>query len=132
MDDFTKNISDKVARIEKEGTPVRGLATCGRLFVEKAYKSTVSTFSPVQVQNLFAERVNLFSKSLNIFKKNNQVCCVLLFVYNNGWALIRLHPNITVHIYIFMHLELRGLLFSVPLNCRRSHYCSCCRSHSDE
>ena len=73
MDDIKKNISDKAAHLEKEGTPLRGLITCSRLFVEKAYKSTVSTFSPAQAQNLYAERVSLVSRSLHVFKHNNQV-----------------------------------------------------------
>jgi hypothetical protein len=73
MNDITKNISDKIEHFEKEGTPVRSIATCARLFLEKAYKTTVAAFSPVQAQNLYAERVNLAAVSLETFKKKNKV-----------------------------------------------------------
>mmetsp|Transcript_5741 Transcript_5741/g.9356 ORF Transcript_5741/g.9356 Transcript_5741/m.9356 type:complete len:137 (-) Transcript_5741:225-635(-) len=72
MEDITKSINEKIEKIEKEGTPVRSLATCGRLFIESAYKTAVSTFSPVKAQNLYAERVNLAVHSFDVFRKNNQ------------------------------------------------------------
>jgi hypothetical protein len=73
MEDITKSFQEKVARFEKEGTPVRSFATCGRLFIESAYKAAVGTFSPVKVQSLYAERVHLVAHSLNVFKQNNEV-----------------------------------------------------------
>lgn len=72
MDDLKKSLRDKASRLEKEGTPLRGLLASSRLFIEETYKTTVATFSPVKAQNLYAERVNLASKSFNAFKHNNQ------------------------------------------------------------
>lgn len=78
MDDLKKSLRDKASRVEKEGTPLRGLLASSRLFIEETYKTTVATFSPVKAQNLYAERVNLASKSFNAFKHNNQVSKLLM------------------------------------------------------
>lgn len=73
MDDIKKQINDTSVRLEKEGTPVRSVATWSRLFVEQVYKTSMAAFSPVKVTGLYAERVNLASVSMETFKRNNKV-----------------------------------------------------------
>lgn len=76
MDDITKNISDKVEIMEKEGSPVRSCATSGRLFIESAYKHTMAAFSPVKAQSFVAGRANLFVHSIDVLKKKHSVSAV--------------------------------------------------------